>query len=79
VLSAFAAACISIVSIENILYDINMLNNSHSKTAFKVILCGGAGSWSCPEKQGGTDFSAVLNDGQDLNPLKKQESSLRSE
>jgi hypothetical protein len=37
-LSAFAAGFVDIVSLENILYDINMLNNSHLKTALGVNL-----------------------------------------
>jgi hypothetical protein len=38
VFSAFAAAFIDIVPLENILHDINMLNNSHLKTALGVNL-----------------------------------------
>jgi len=33
VLAAFAAACVDIVDLKNIHYDINMLNDSHQKTA----------------------------------------------
>jgi hypothetical protein len=33
VLAAFAAACVDIVDLKNIHYNINMLNDSHQKTA----------------------------------------------
>jgi len=46
VLAAFAAPFVDIVNSENILYNINMLNNSHLKTASRVNLFIGAGIWS---------------------------------
>jgi len=45
VLAAFAAPFVGIVNLENILYNINMLNNCHLKTASRVNLFIDAGIW----------------------------------
>jgi hypothetical protein len=69
VLAAFAAACVDIVDLKNIHYDINMLNDSHQKTASWINPCTGAGRLAgrrlrpmTRETYGETYFSAIQNE-----------------
>jgi hypothetical protein len=50
VLAALAAACVDFVDLKNIHYNINMLNDSHQKTASWVNLCPGAGIQQWPQR-----------------------------
>jgi hypothetical protein len=85
VLAAFAAACVDIVDLKNIHYDINMLNDSHQKTASWVNPGIGAGRLAgrrlrlmTREAYGETYFSVIQNEVKNLNSLKMRDSSLHS-